>query len=69
MQDRTRLRVALCVAAGDEVRSQVVEAAGAVFRRMFIENESMDILFLSPEQLERIRAVASPFYRQQAYRA
>jgi hypothetical protein len=62
-------QVALCLAAGDQVRSEITEAVGSEFRKMFKTTESLDILFLSKEQQDRIREVASPFYQQHAYRA
>lgn len=61
-------KVALCVAAGDEVRSEVVESVGSEFRKMFKTTESLDILFLSPEQQKQIKSVACPFYQQRTYR-
>jgi hypothetical protein len=61
-------KVALCVAAGDEVRSEVVESVGSEFRKMFKTTESLDILFLSREQQKQIKSVACPFYQQRTYR-
>jgi hypothetical protein len=66
--DAPAAKVALCVEAGDQVRSAVIDAIASEFRKMFKTDESLDILFLSPAQRERIASVADPFYRQQPYR-
>ena len=40
----------------------VRETIGAEFRAMFGTHESLDILFMSPKQREKIQLVARPFY-------
>jgi hypothetical protein len=60
-----KINVALCLAAGDKVRPELVEAVGLEFRKMFNSNQSLDVLFLSPEQ-QQIATAAKPFYRRSA---
>jgi hypothetical protein len=62
-------KVALCIEAGDQVRSVIIEAIASEFRNMFRTDAALDILFLSREQQGRIASVARPFYKQHAYRA
>jgi len=62
-------KVALCIEAGDQVRSVIVEAVVAEFRNMFKTDEALDILFLSTEQQASVALVANPFYKQHPYHA
>jgi hypothetical protein len=62
------LKVALCLSAG-RPDSALVRTAALEFSNMFGTHESLDILFLEPEQLREIARVAKPFYRQSSYRA
>ncbi|HEV8147968.1 MAG TPA: enhanced serine sensitivity protein SseB C-terminal domain-containing protein [Bryobacteraceae bacterium] len=64
--DSPEIKVAVCLEAGDEFVSQIVEATANEFHRIFNPDESMDVVFLSPEQHARIASLAQPFYRRQA---
>jgi hypothetical protein len=59
-------KVALCLRADTAERRALVERLSADFRRLFKTTQSLDIIFLSPEQLSRLLKVAKPFYEQHA---
>lgn len=55
--------VALCILfSGREVVKSVVTEAGDIFYGMFNRNEHLDILPVSHDQWELLRAVCKPFY-------
>jgi hypothetical protein len=53
--------VALCLETSRE-DADLVKALALIFHNMFGAHESLDILFLRPEQLPQISGVAKPFY-------
>ena len=55
-------KVVLCLGVQDNSTVDVRETIGAEFRAMFGTHESLDILFMSPKQREKIQLVARPFY-------
>lgn len=59
-----RKRKSLCVWSPKRKPNEIVTAVGSEFRQLFNTRESLDILFLSPLQHERIQSVAKPFYRR-----
>lgn len=61
--DADQVKVALCLkhATGEDL--DLMQEVGAEFGRMFNAQESLDIMFLKPEEEERIATVAKPFYR------
>ena len=59
-------KVALCLKAGDTPPEEIVKAVGSQFRQMFRTTDSLDIVFLSPEQEHAISVIARPFYEQRA---
>jgi SseB protein C-terminal domain len=63
------LKVALCLKADKDWREEIAKTVGREFREMFKTTESLDILFLSPEQQQAIAAVAKPFYEQRLIQA
>ena len=58
-----QVKVALCLKHLTGQDSELVQEVGAEFGRMFNHQESLDIMFLKPEEEERIATVARPFYR------
>lgn len=62
--DSPEQKVALCLSADGTERRTLVERVSSDFRRLFKTTESLDIIFLSPEQQQRLLLVAKPFYQQ-----
>jgi hypothetical protein len=62
------IKVALCLDTGGKVDAELVQAAASEFPRIFGSHESLDIMFLKPEERERISAVAKSFYSPSPYR-
>jgi hypothetical protein len=59
-------QVALCLVAEADRHQQIVEDVLKTFRPMFKSTESLDILFLTEDQCQRIREVTGPFHRKDA---
>lgn len=55
--------VALCLVAGRDDEKILLDIVNKTFRPMFGASTSLDTIFLSAEQLAKIRAVAQPFWR------
>lgn len=58
------MALGLWVAPGTDPEPAVA-AAGACFWRMFHAGEHLDIILLTPEELQAIRKVCKPFFRRQ----
>ena len=56
-------KVALCLKHSMGQDSELVKQVGGEFGKMFNYRESLDIMFLKPEEEERIATVARPFYQ------
>ena len=61
--DAEQPKVALCLTHSTGKDLALVQELGAEFRRMFNVQESLDIMFIKPGEMERIATVARPFYR------
>jgi hypothetical protein len=61
--DADQIKVALCLKHSTGKDLRLVQEIGAEFGRMFNHQESLDIMFLKPEEAERIASIARPFYR------
>jgi hypothetical protein len=48
---------------------QLVEAIGREFSAMFKSTENLDIIFLNPDQLLKVRLVSKPFFEQDVHPA
>jgi hypothetical protein len=57
-----RQNVALCISEGTAEKQELVERLGADFKILFRPDVSLDILFLTPAQAERITSVCIPFF-------
>jgi len=60
--------IALCVKVDGENHSEIANLIGSQFKKMFKPTESLDIIFLTPEQEPRISIVAKSFYQQELHR-
>jgi hypothetical protein len=58
-------KVALCLKTATGEDQQLVKRVGSEFGRMFSSHESLDVMFLRPDEEDKIAAVAKPFYRSQ----
>jgi len=65
--DSSEQKVALCLRADGAERRTLAERVSSDFKRLFKTTESLDIVFLSSEQQQRLLLVAKPFYRQYAH--
>lgn len=65
--DSSEQKVALCLRADGVERRTLAERVSSDFKRLFKTTESLDIIFLSPEQQQRLLLVAKPFYQQYAH--
>jgi hypothetical protein len=63
------IKVALCLDTGGKAETGLLQVAASEFAKIFGSHESLDILFLSPEEQKKISAVAKPFYSPSLYRA
>ena len=61
--------VALCIEATDQNRQQIVRQTTGVFHEMFNRSQSLDVVFLRPDQEQRVASVSKPFYFQQPRQA
>jgi hypothetical protein len=56
--------VAVCIRSSIGVDDKLEERLSAVFRSRFRPDQSLDFLFLLPEEELRVRDVCPPFYEQ-----
>jgi hypothetical protein len=66
--DSPEQKVALCLSADGAERRVLVDKLTLDFKRLFRTTESLDVIFLSVEQRQRLLQVAKPFYEQSAHR-
>lgn len=64
--DSPEPHVALCIRADDLIQYTVLEQAKRIFRKMFNTEQSLDIIFLSSEQVRQALEAGRPFYVQSA---
>jgi hypothetical protein len=55
-------KVAICIQGGGDRASRIVNCLGSVFSRQFSQKESLDVIFLTRDQLHDISAAAEPFF-------
>lgn len=57
-------QVALCLVADPTKHQEIVDDVGRTFGRIFNASQSLDALFLTKDQRERVSMVGRPFYRK-----
>ena len=60
--DNSIQKVALCLEGGGGKAKAIVESVGWLFRHVFNDSQSLDILFLTEAQVLEIGRIAEPFY-------
>jgi hypothetical protein len=65
-QPQNEMSVALCVVSTRPDDRSIVMRVGEIFRRRFVQDIALDVLFLTTEQEADIARVCSPFYNRAA---
>jgi hypothetical protein len=61
--ENTPIGVALCLDAGAGKQSVLRQKIEVIFRALFNENEQMDVLFSTSDQIKGLQAICPPFYQ------
>jgi hypothetical protein len=61
--------ISLCIQATDHNHRQILKQTTDVFREMFNPSQSLDVIFLSSDEEQRVAGVCTPFYLQQPRQA